>query len=191
VDDVAPPDVDGILPGVDDIMTERLRLRGFRPGDAETLAAYRSDPAVARFQSWEAPFSADDAERTVREMAAGDPERPGWFQYAIELDGRHIGDVGVNLWDNRMQADIGFTVDPRYQGKGLGSEAVLGVLRRLFDEQRLERVSAECDARNTASAGLLHRVGFTREGLRPRYTWIKGEWTDDLLFGLLARDWRT
>ncbi|HEV8558436.1 MAG TPA: GNAT family protein [Actinophytocola sp.] len=53
----------------------------------------------------------------------------------------------------------------------------------------IRRVSAECDARNTASARLLERLGFRREGLRIEHTWIKGEWTDDLLFGLLARDW--
>jgi RimJ/RimL family protein N-acetyltransferase len=53
----------------------------------------------------------------------------------------------------------------------------------------VHKVSAECDARNEASARLLARVGFTREGLRREHTWLKGEWTDDLLFGLLARDW--
>jgi aminoglycoside 6'-N-acetyltransferase len=56
----------------------------------------------------------------------------------------------------------------------------------VFHEQGLRRVSAECDARNTASAALLHKVDFIQERLRPRYTWIKGEWTDDLLVGMLA-----
>jgi hypothetical protein len=39
---------------------------------------------------------------------------------------------------------------------------------------------------NTASAALLHKVDFIQERLHPRYTWIKGEWTDDLLVGMLA-----
>ena len=52
----------------------------------------------------------------------------------------------------------------------------------------VRRVSAECDARNTASARLLERLGFGLEGHRRGHTWIKGEWTDDLLFGLLAED---
>ncbi len=30
-----------------------------------------------------------------------------------------------------------------------------------------------------------------QEGHRVEHTWIKGEWTDDLLFGLLARDFET
>jgi RimJ/RimL family protein N-acetyltransferase len=175
---------------VTEIRTARLVIRRFRVDDALGFAAYRSVPEVARYQSWEAPYPLADAEAMVSEMAQRDAAEPGWLQYAVERDGRLIGDIGVNLWDNRMQADLGFTIEPGHQGQGLGSEAVLGMLGWLFAEQSLERVSAECDARNLASAGLLRRVGFTPEGMRPRYTWIKGEWTDDLLFGLLARDWR-
>jgi RimJ/RimL family protein N-acetyltransferase len=50
----------------------------------------------------------------------------------------------------------------------------------------LHRISAECDARDRRSMHLLQRVGFRIEGYRPSNTWIAGEWTDDLLFGLLA-----
>jgi RimJ/RimL family protein N-acetyltransferase len=59
----------------------------------------------------------------------------------------------------------------------------------LFRVRGLHKVSAGCDARNTASARLLERVGFTREGLLRQQTWIKNEWTDDLLYGLLAHEW--
>lgn len=47
------------------------------------------------------------------------------------------------------------------------------------------RITAFCDARNTASAALLERVGFRREGHLRQSTWAKGEWTDDLLYALL------
>lgn len=54
--------------------TDRLTLRRFTPADAERFAAYRSDPQVARFQSWEAPLPLADAQRTVERFAHGDPE---------------------------------------------------------------------------------------------------------------------
>ncbi|WP_086826312.1 GNAT family N-acetyltransferase [Allokutzneria sp. NRRL B-24872] len=173
------------------MLTERLALRQFRRADAEVVRAYRSDPEVARYQSWEAPLSTVDAEELVAEFAALDPDEPGWFQYAVELRdcGELIGDVGVNLHENRMQAEIGFTFARRHQGRGHATEAVSRVVDHLLVSQGLRRVSAECDARNTASARLLERVGFRQEGHRPEFTWLKGEWTDDLLFGLLARDW--
>lgn len=167
--------------------TPRLVLRRFRPDDAPVLAAYRSDPATARYQGWTPPVSADEAAELVRNFGAGDPRQPGWFQYAVEskADGGLVGDVGVCLHENLMQADLGFTLAPERQGHGFASEAVREVLRDGF-AHGLRRVSAECDERNTASARLLRRVGFDQEGRRPAFSWIKGEWTDDLLFGLLA-----
>ncbi|AZS83107.1 N-acetyltransferase [Streptomyces griseoviridis] len=172
--------------------TSRLVLRRFRPDDAPALSAYRSDPAVARFQGWTAPVSLDSAAALVEEFAAGDPDRPGWFQYAIEekAEGRLVGDLGVRLHENLMQADLGFTLAGDRQGRGYASEAVRAVLDDLFGSRGLRRVSAECDARNTRSARLLERVGFELEGRRPAFTWLKGEWTDDLLFGLLADRWQ-
>nr|WP_296077331.1 GNAT family protein [uncultured Actinoplanes sp.] len=173
------------------IATERLILRRFRKADAPVLAAYRSDPDVARYQSWEAPFPLPRAETAVANFMASDPDRAGWFQYAIErIDDRTlIGDVAVRLHDNLMQAEIGFTLATPYQGKGFATEAVSAVLDRLFRVQGVHKVTGECDARNTPSAGLMERLGFTREGRLREQTFIKGEWTDDLIYGLLAREW--
>ncbi|GLW90357.1 GNAT family N-acetyltransferase [Actinokineospora globicatena] len=171
------------------LSAERLVLRSFEPGDARAFAAYRSDSGVARYQAWETPLSVERAGEVVAGYAGDDPGAVGWFQYAISLDGVLIGDLGVNLHENRMQAEIGFTIAASSQGRGYGTEAVARVLRHLFVDRGLHRVSAECDPRNEASARLLERVGFQREGLRRANTWLRGEWTDDLLFGLLAADY--
>lgn len=166
-------------------------LRRFRAADAETLAAYRSDPDVARYQSWTVPFPLERARELVAQFEAAVPESPGWFQWAIErtADRVHIGDVGVLLHENKMQAEIGFTLAPAYQKRGYAAEAVRGLLDHLFRVRGLHKVSAEADARNIASARLLERVGFVREGLLRSHTWIKNEWTDDLIYGLLADEW--
>ncbi|MCX4744476.1 GNAT family N-acetyltransferase [Kitasatospora sp. NBC_01287] len=173
------------------LLTPRLRLRRFAPADAPALAAYRSEPAIARYQGWTAPVPAAEADALVRDFAAGDPARAGWCQYALELtaSGELVGDLGVCLHENLRQAELGFTLAPEHQGHGYATEAVRAVLRDLFERRGLHRVSAECDARNHDSARLLERVGFQLEGRRPEHTWLKGEWTDDLLFGLLAERW--
>lgn len=174
----------------DTLATRRLLLRRFRAPDASALAAYRSDATVARYQGWSAPVSVEEARDMVDEFAGGDPQRPGWFQYALEQTADHVlvGDLGVRLDDNLRQADVGITVATEHQGRGLATEALRRVLDHLFGRRGLHKVSAECDARNGASAALLRRLGFRQEGRRRSHTWIKGEWTDDLLFGLLAAD---
>ncbi len=173
-----------------ELNTRRLLLRRFRAADGPALACYRSDPAVARYQSWSAPVSAVQAADLVDAFAGGDPRRPGWFQYAVERtrDSVLIGDLGVRLHDNLRQAEVGVTIGAAHQGRGYATEALHRLLAHLFADRGLHKVSAECDARNTASAALLRRLGFHQEGHRPAHTWIKGEWTDDLLFGLFASD---
>ncbi|MFZ3551719.1 GNAT family N-acetyltransferase [Streptomyces sp. 4.24] len=173
------------------IETPRLLLRRFEPGDAPALSVYRSEPEIARYQAWPSPLSADEADAAVRDYSKADPEQPGWFQYAIELkaDRSLAGDLGINLHDNQMQAELGVTLAPAFHGKGYALEALHGILGHLFD-RGLHHVRATCDARNTASARLLERTGFELEGCSTGSLWQRGEWTDLLLFGLLARNWK-
>ena len=75
--------------------TPRLVLRSFEDRDAAPFAAYRSDPEVARYQGWEAPFPMENAARFVADMIRARPGMPGaWYQVAIELKstGEMIGD---------------------------------------------------------------------------------------------------
>lgn len=171
--------------------TERLLLRRFRADDAAVLAAYRSDPQVARYQGWEAPFPLAAAESFVAAVAGGDPRAEGWFQYAVELrdGGALIGDVGANRHDAGRQAEIGFTLAPAFQGRGYAAEAVRRVVDHLLRQEGLHRVHASVDARNAASARLLERVGLRREGVLLQSAWWKGEWTDDVIYAVLASEW--
>jgi len=176
-----------------EMMAERLVLRRFHAADAAAFAAYRSDPAVARYQSWEAPYAVERAERMIEELAAEHPDTPGeWFQFAVALreTGELIGDCGAHvLADDPRQAEIGFTLATANQGIGYATEAVRTLLAYLFGARDKHRVTANCDDRNVRSAALLRRVGMRREGLLIESTWAKGEWTNDELYAVLRREW--
>ncbi|MGE5134935.1 MAG: GNAT family N-acetyltransferase, partial [Gemmatimonadota bacterium] len=88
------------------------------------------------------------------------------------------------------QCEIGFTIAPEYQGRGYATEATRLLAGYLFAERGKHRVSARCDPRNTASAAVLARLGMRLEGHLRESTWAKGEWTDDLLYAVLDREWR-
>ena len=172
------------------LRTERLVVRRFRPDDAAAFAAYRSDPEVARYQGWDAPFPLEAAERFVAEMAAAHPDTPGeWYQLAVDVAGRLVGDVAVHVdsGDPRL-ARIGFTLAPDAQGQGYATEAVTAVLGYLFGRGK-HRVSADLDARNARSAALLRRVGMRQEAHHVASAWWKGEWTDEDVYAVLAEEW--
>ncbi len=86
-------------------------------------------------------------------------------------------------------AEIGFTLAPEHQGHGYATEAVHRLLHYLLIERGKHRVSATCDDRNTRSVAVLERVGMRREGHLLESTWSKGEWTSDLLYAVLRREW--
>ena len=142
------------------IATARLTIRAMTPADAEALAAYRDDEAIARYQEWDLPFTIDDACRFIDGMAdATWPVLDDWYQLAIDLDGRMIGDVGVHRSADGREATIGYTVAVTHQGHGFATEAVRAVLDALFAEGT-GRVNASIDPANIASARLLERLGF-------------------------------
>jgi aminoglycoside 6'-N-acetyltransferase len=176
-----------------ELAAERLVLRRFRPADVPAFAAYRSDPAIARYQGWDTPYPEERAGRMVDELAREHPDTPGeWFQFAVALHGSPelIGDCGAHvLADDPRQAEIGFTFAPASQGRGLATEAVRRLLDYLFLERGKHRVIANCDERNVRSAALLRRVGMRREGLSIESTWAKGEWTNDEWYAVLRREW--
>jgi RimJ/RimL family protein N-acetyltransferase len=92
---------------------------------------------------------------------------------------------------SRVASNSGSIVLTRHQGYGYATEAVRRLLHYLLIEQGKHRVRASCDDRNTRSAAVLERVGIRREGHLLESTWSKGEWTNDLLYGVLRREWPT
>ena len=179
----------------DRLLTERLVLRRFAETDARRFAAYRSEPDVARYQSWDAPYPLERAEAFIGWLEAHHPDEPGeWYQLAIaerSAPGIVVGDCGFrSRLDDPAVVDVGFTLAPSAQGNGFATEAIAELLRYLFEDRVKHKVCADCDTRNRGSWRLLERLGFEREGtLRESYR--EGpEWADEYLYGLLARDWR-
>ncbi len=176
-----------------EIVTQRLILNPHIAGDAAALFEYRSDPAVSRYLSWE-PTSLEDAQRFIentQSLASGTPGT--WCQLAVRLRGSDdlVGDLGARtLADDPRQVEVGYTLAPKHQGKGFGTEAVAGLLGHLFGPLQKHRVFASVDPQNKASMALLERLGMRQEAHFRKSLWFKGEWVDDVVFAILESDWR-
>ncbi len=93
--------------------SERLILRRFRDSDLAPFVAYRNDPEVARYQSWDS-FDESEARAFIREMASAQPGVPGdWFQFAVESKetGGLVGDCALQVdGQEPYRAELGFTL---------------------------------------------------------------------------------
>ena len=172
--------------------TARLLARAFGPADVEAFVAYRADPDVARYQSW-SDYTREDGEAFVASLQGARPGVPGeWFQFALEerADGGLVGDLAMKVSaDEPREAEVGFTLEPAQQGRGYGTEAVVGLLGYVFEELGLHRVVAVADALNAPSAALLERVGMRREAHFVENIFFKGAWGSELQFAILRREW--
>lgn len=181
-----------ILPDPE-LSTPRLRLSRLLPDDAPALHAYRADPEVCRYQSF-VPGPLRDAEEFIARLLPNAFDTPGtWFQFGIRLRETEllVGDLGAHfLAADPRQVEIGFTLAPERQGRGLATEAVRGLLDHLLGPCGKHRVIASVDPRNAPSLALLRRIGMRQEAHFRRSLWFKGEWVDDLVFAILAEEWR-
>jgi len=175
--------------------TQRLILRPFQKSDVTSFVAYRSDPEVARYQGWDAPYPVERAVAFIEKMQQSAPGTEGnWYQFAVELKqtGAMIGDCAFHtLPDDKRLAAIGFSFARSYQGVGYATEAVQRMLAYMFADLNLHRVQAICDVENTASARLLERVGMRREAHFVENVWFKGAWGSEYLYAILQYEWLT
>lgn len=174
------------------LVTPRLILRRLEPADAGVMHACRADPEVARYQSW-APTSAEDVRIFIERLQDRALLTPGaWFQLGIVRrdTGELIGDCGIHpRADEPRQVELGITLAPAAQRQGLAAEALGALLDYLFTRTETHRVCCSVDPRNHSCLRLLEKIGMRREGHLVESLWFKGEWVDDVVFGILRKEW--
>ena len=138
------------------------RIRRLRASDLAAFQAYRSLPALGRYQGW-SPMPDAEARRFIEDMHQAPLFEPGcWVQLGIaELTADElIGDIGLYLSEDGVSGEVGFTLQPAYQGRGVATRAVGAALQLLFSLTRVTRVLGVTDERNAPSIRLLGRLGF-------------------------------
>ena len=143
-------------------------LRRLRISDLAAFQAYRSIPELGRFQAW-SPMSEAEAAAFLAEMSEAPLFTPGgWVQLGIaqpETD-QLVGDVGIFLAADGRTGELGFTLAPAAQGRGIATSAVHQALQLLFGATSVRQVLGITDRRNVGSVRLLERLGFRHQESR-------------------------
>ena len=144
------------------LVTERLTLRRSVPEDAEGISVYRSDPSVHLHQGWDRTDPAG-VRAEIEEMARRAPGEPGgWVQFSLlqHGTGRLVGDVGLACADGEPGViKVGYTVAPRFQGRGYATEATRALVGYAFDVLGASVVRAWASTENRASIRVAEKVG--------------------------------
>src|SRR5262245_5333383 len=174
------------------IETARLSLRPFVSGDLDDLYAIQSLPEVARYLYWHERTR--DEVRSVLKQKTRQKELTNEGQVmtlavVLRETGTVIGEVNLRwLSRDHGQGGFGFVRHPKYQRQGYAREAAQVMLRLGFTGLGLHRIIGRCDARNVASATLMQRLGMRREAHFVENEIFKGEYGDEYVYAMLARE---
>lgn len=144
--------------GTVELWTERLILRRYRPEDTETL--YRrlgTDPSMHRYSGWNPYATPEMAQETVhRFIDSYDDEHA--YSWIMDIDGVIVGTIGAYDYKDN-QIEVGFSVVPGWQGRGLATEALKKVLEYLTENEGIPCVFAWCANENIGSQRVLEQAG--------------------------------
>ncbi|MCW2737122.1 GNAT family protein [Nocardioides sp.] len=175
------------------VRTGDLLLRDAVETDLEALLSFRNDPRVNRFM---VHTYVDPADLRRDWLAAAD--RPTDFSCVVERSGRVVAMGFLDVVDGPGQPGsptgtdglIGYIVDPRFAGRGIGSATARALLRAAFEVLGLRRVTAAAYADNAASVRILESAGMRRERLSRQALWhAELGWLDEVGYALLADEW--
>ena len=174
------------------IASARVVVRPLRESDLPALLEVNGDETATRYLPYATWRSLDDANAWFARMTgiqAGGLALQ--FVVAEKASDRAIGTCLLFRFEERSaRIELGYVLGRAHWSRGLMREALAALLSAAFERMGVRRVEAEVDVRNAASAALLSRLGFTKDGLL-RQRWVtKGEARDVEIFGLLRDEWR-
>ena len=160
---------------------ERVNLRPIAEADLEPLVQIIQEPSVARWWG-----EAEEPER-LRDNLRMDGDA-----FAIETDGELAGWIGFVEETEPEYRSVGvdLSLSERFQGRGLGPEALRTLIRWFADERGHHRFTIDPNAANERAIKAYAAVGFKTVGVVRRAELVNGDWTDGLLMDLLIEELR-
>ena len=164
------------------LVGRRVRLRPGGPRDAPTLRAILAEPSVSRWWGEPDPVTAIEAD-----LRGGDSA----VLLVMEVDGQVAGGIQYVEENEPMyrHAGIDIYLSGRYQGQGIGTEAIGLLARFLFEQRGHHRITIDPAAANAQAIRCYTKVGFRPVGVMRQYErGGDGRFHDGLLMDLLREE---
>jgi RimJ/RimL family protein N-acetyltransferase len=175
------------------IDTGRLLLRPYTDADLDDFHASRGRPEVCRYlmiSSLDREQAAEMLQLRKRESVLVRAGEVLSLAVVLPATGQVIGEAVLKwLSGEHRQGEVGYLVHPDHEGHGYATEVASAMLRLGFEDLGLHRIVGELDARNTASARVLERLGMRKEALFEHALLVKGEWVDQLFYAMTELEW--
>lgn len=158
-----------------------LALEPLRASHAAEMFAHLSNPAHYTYIPQNPPASLEILrQRFERLETRHSPNgKELWLNWAIRLPSGDAAGMVQATGFPEGHAFVAYELFAAFQGRGLATDAVRGVLEDLRDRAHLGRARARVDTRNMKSIALLERLGFVRTRFIKDADTFKGSTSDE------------
>ena len=98
--------------------------------------------------------------------------------------------VYFDINPRNASAEFGYTVNPSYRQKGVGTRLLTTAITHLFSTTDLNKLYCQTAAFNLPSIKLLKKLNFHRDGILREHHELDGQLWDDYLYSILRREWQ-
>ena len=171
---------------------EQILLRDVRLSDAEAYYQYLNQPEVKLYIPDSClPASAEQAKKELQFFRNLHSRRISiYWAIAETSSGTMIGACGFEKWSRiHKRLELAYDLNPKYWRQGIATKSIHAIIDHAFKIMQVERVEAFLDPSNIASAGLLSKLGFTKEATLKKYRFFKGEHIDIDLYAVTKAEW--
>lgn len=155
--------------------------------DAPSIAKYANNRKIwlNLRDAFPHPYSLQDAESFISHSIESNPKTV----FAIATQSKAIGSIGLLLGKDvhRFTAEMGYWLAEPFWGKGIMTKAVKSLTAYSIHDLKLHRVFAEPYTTNPASARVLEKAGFKREGILRANVFKDGKILDQFLYSYVAK----
>ncbi|MDR2888941.1 MAG: GNAT family N-acetyltransferase [Lachnospiraceae bacterium] len=146
------------------IKTARLMLRALEINDLDTTYEYASDAKNTEYMIHLPDSTKEETEQFLQRVSnEWRKELPRFYEFAVILNGKHIGAASISIDEDREEGELGWIIHKDYQGKGYATEAAKAVMDMGLKELGLKKIVACCDYRNTPSCRVMQKIGLSLE----------------------------
>ena len=170
------------------IKGKRVILRAIEKSDLELMRNMLNDPKIENLViGWAFPVSRWQQEKWY-ENNINDMNN---LRFIIESEEEAVGLVTLTEidWKNRKAISGIKILDGKYRKKGIGTDALMAIMKYSFDELQLHRLEASRFLTNVASTKLYNKCGWKEEGIKREAVYKEGKWRDLVFTGILKKDY--
>ena len=169
----------------------KVGLRARDEADVAILHAELYEDIATRARADSRPWRPIPVGSAASPYAVSEPRDEVAVFSVVELASGELAGEAL-LWAidlHNRTAHLGLSLRPAFRGRGLGADVVLALCEYGFTVRGLHRLQVDTLASNTAMVRAAEQAGFVPEGRLSQAAWVKGEFADEVILGMLAAHW--